>query len=160
MWKVCFPLLLLFFVAVVVGPKVMPETGADPRQAQAAPAPQVQAQQSAPAVPPMPEMTVADYKAQPPEQGAWLPGVLGRLNGRDGGDYKVFVRDAKGVGGVIARVSPDTEEGRQVHEILKDGNQRLITFAVRQDPKRPKQWWEIVEPVRQIRIVGVKKWGG
>ena len=45
------------------------------------------------------------------------------------------------------------------YEILKDGNWRLITIAVRQDPKRPKKWWEIVEPLPYIRIVGVKKWG-
>jgi hypothetical protein len=147
-WKVCLPLLLLFFVAVVVGPKVMPKTGAKPRQVQAVPA-----------LGPMPEMTVAAYKVQWPEGGVWLPGVLGRLEGRGSGEYKVFVRDAKGFGGVIARVSPDTEEGRQVYEILQDGNWRLITFAVRKDPKRPKDWWEIVEPVPHIRIVGVKKWG-
>jgi hypothetical protein len=104
-------------------------------------------------------MTVAAYKVQFPEGGVWLPGVMGRLDGRSSGDYKVFVRDAKGIGGVIARVSLDTEVGRQVYEILKDGNWRLITLAVRQDPKRPKKWWEIVEPVPSIRIVGVKKWG-
>src|SRR5262249_15748287 len=114
----------------------------------------------APAPPPMPEMTVAAYKVQLPEGGVWLPGVLGRLDARGSGDYKVFVRDAKGFGGVVARVSPDTEEGRQVYEILKDGNWRLITFAVRQEPKRPKMWWEIVEPGPRIRIVGVKKEGG
>jgi hypothetical protein len=107
----------------------------------------------------MPEMTVAAYKVQLPEGGAWLPGVLGRLDSRGRGDYKVFVRDAKAFGGVVARVSPDTEEGRQVYEILKDGNWRLITFAVRQDPKRPKMWWEIIEPLPLIRIVGVKKLG-
>jgi hypothetical protein len=92
-----------------------------------------------------------------PEGGVWLPGVLGRLDGRGSGDYKVFVKDTKGFGGVVARVSPNTEEGRQVHEILKDGSWRLITVAVRQDPKRPMMWWEIVEPVPVIRIVGVKK---
>jgi hypothetical protein len=146
-WKVCLPL-LLFFVAVVVGPKVMPQTGANPRQDQAAPA-----------LLQMPEMTVAAYKVQLPEGGAWLPGVQGRLDSWGGGDYKVFVRDAKSFGGVVARVSPDTEEGRQVYEILKDRNWRLITLAVRQDPKRPKMWWEIVEPLAVIRIVGVKKSG-
>jgi hypothetical protein len=147
-WKVCLPLLLLFFVAVVVGPKVMPQTGANPRQ-----------DQDAPALPQMPEMTVAAYKVQLPEGGAWLPGVQGRLDSWGGGDYKVFVRDAKSFGGVVAGVSPDTEEGRQVYEILKDGNWQLITLAVRQDPKRPKMWWEIVEPLPVIRIVGVKKSG-
>ena len=160
-WKVRLPLLLLFFVAVVVAPYVMPKTGANPHQVQATPAPHVPAQPPAPAParPPMPEMTVAAYKVQLPEGGAWLPGVLGRLDSRGRGDYKVFVRDAKAFGGVVARVSPDTEEGRQVYEILKDGNWRLITIAVRQDPKRPKEWWEIVEPLPVIRIVGVKKSG-
>jgi hypothetical protein len=147
MRKVCLPL-LLFFVAVVVGPKVMPKTEAKPRQVQ-----------DAPALGPMPEMTVAAYKVQWPEGGVWLSGVMGRLDGRGSGEYKVFVRDAKGSGGVVARVSPDTEEGRQVYEILKDGNWRLITIAVRQDPKRLKEWWEIVEPLPVIRIVGVKKSG-
>ena len=156
MWKVCLPL-LLFFVAVVVGLKVMPKSGAKPRQVQGASAPQVPAQP--PAMPPMPEMTVAAYKVQMPKGGVWLRGVLGRLDGSGSGDYKVFVKDAKGFGGVVARVSPDTEEGRQVYEILKDGNWRLITIAVRQDPKRPKEWWEIVEPLPVIRIVGVKKSG-
>jgi len=146
-WKVCLPL-LLFFVTAVLGLKFMPKTGAKPRQDQAAPA-----------LSQMPEMTVAAYKVQLPEGGAWLPGVQGRLDSWGGGDYKVYVRDAKSFGGVVARVSPDTEEGRQVYEILKDGNWRLITFAVRQDPKRPKMWWEIVEPVPLIRIVGVKKSG-
>jgi hypothetical protein len=146
MWKVCLPPLLVFFVTVIVGLKVMPETGANPQQDQAAPAP-----------PPMPEMTVAAYKVQMPKGGVWFPGVLGRLDARGSGDYKVFVKDPKGFGGVIARVSPNTEEGRQVSEILKDGSWRLITVAVRQDPKRPKMWWEIVEPVPVIRIVGVKK---
>jgi hypothetical protein len=107
----------------------------------------------------MPEMTVAAYKGQLPEGGAWLPGVQGRLDSWGGGDYKVVVRDPKSFGGVVARVSPDTEEGRQVDEILQDGNWRLITIAVRQDPKRPKMWWEIVEPLPVIRIVGVKKSG-
>jgi hypothetical protein len=107
----------------------------------------------------MPEMTVAAYKVQMPEGGVWLTGVLGRLDGTGSGDYKVFVKDAKGFGGVVARVSPDTEEGRQVYEILKDGNWRLITLAVRQDPKRPKMWWEIVEPLPLITIVSVKKSG-
>jgi hypothetical protein len=44
-----------------------------------------------------------------------------------------------------------------VYEILKDGDWRLITFAVRPDPKRAKKAWEIVEPLPVIRIVGVKK---
>jgi hypothetical protein len=35
----------------------------------------------------------------------------------------------------------------------------LITIAVRQDPKRSKMWWEIVEPLPVIRIVGAKKSG-
>jgi hypothetical protein len=159
MWKVYLPALLLFFVTVIVGLKVMPKTGANPHQVQATPAPHVPAQPPAPAPapPPMPEMTVAAYKVQMPEGGVWLPGVLGRLDGRGSGDYKVFVKDAKGFGGVVARVSPNTEEGRQVYEILKDGSWRLITVAVRQDPKRPMMWWEIVEPVPVIRIAGVKK---
>ena len=147
MWKVCLPL-LLFSVTVVVGPRLVPKTGANPRQDQAAPA-----------LPQMPEMTVAAYKARLPEGGAWLPGVQARLDSWGSGDYKVFVRDAKSFGGVVARVSPDTEEGRHVYEILKDGNWRLITIAVRQAPKRPKMWWEIVEPLPVIRIVGVKKSG-
>jgi hypothetical protein len=155
MWKVCLPPLVVFFVTVIVGLKIMPETGANPQQVQAVPAPQVQAQPPAPS--PMREMTVAAYKVQMPEGGVWFPGVLGRLDGRGSGDYKVFVKDANGFGGVVARVSPNTEEGRQVYEILKDGSWRLITVAVRQDPKRPKMWWEIVEPVPVIRIVDVKK---
>jgi hypothetical protein len=61
--------------------------------------------------------------------------------------------------GVISRLSPATEEGRQVYEILKDENWRLITIAVRQDPKRSKMWWAIVKPLPVIRIVGVKKSG-
>jgi hypothetical protein len=146
-WTVCLPL-LLFFVTVVVGLKFMPKTGATPRQ-----------DHDAPALGQMPEMTVAAYKVQPPSGGAWLPGVQGRLDDSASGDYKVFLRDGKSFGGVVARVSPDTEEGRQVYEILKDGNWRLITIAVRQDPKRSKMWWEIVEPLPVIRIVGVKKSG-
>ena len=147
MWKVCLPL-LLFSVTVVVGPRLVPKTGAHPRQ-----------DQGAPALLQMPAMTVAAYKVQLPAGGAWLRGVQGRLDSWGSGDYKVFVRDAKSFGGVVARVSPDTEEGRQVYEILKDRNWRLITLAVRQDPKRPKMWWEIVEPLAVIRIVGVKKSG-
>ena len=146
-WTVCLPL-LMFFVTVVVGLKLMPKTGAKRQQ-----------DQPAPALSHMPEMTVAAYKVQLPEGGAWLPGVQGRLDSWGGGDYKVFVRDAKSFGGVVARVSPDTEEGRQVYEILKDGNWRLITIAVRQDPKRSKMWWEIVEPLPVIRIVGANKSG-
>jgi hypothetical protein len=78
----------------------MPKTGAIPRQDQAALA-----------LPQMPEMTVAAYKVQLPEGGAWLPGVRARLDSWGGADYKVFVRDPKSFGGVVARVSPDTEEG-------------------------------------------------
>jgi hypothetical protein len=150
LWRVWLPPLLLFFATMFVVLKVMPSTGENPQQVQSGPAP-------ASALPPMPEMTVAAYKVHIPEGGVWLPGVLGRLDGTASGDYKVFVKDAKGFGGIVARVSPDTEEGRQVYEILKGGDWRLITFAVRPDPKRAKKSWEIVEPLPVIRIVGVKK---